>query len=83
MGKDGKFEALVSSIENPSSNEGIVELGTTDKEFCGVIDATYFKLDKGKKETFKLIVKDKGLYIGNEHLEYFIPLEAKLSHFNS
>jgi hypothetical protein len=83
IGKNGKFQVLVSSIENSSSDKGIIDIGETDREFNAVIKSSNLQLHKPKKgENYKLLVNKKGIvYIGNENLEYFIPTEAKLSKF--
>ena len=86
IGKNGKFSVVVSSVSptNPSYDEGIIELGDTDGEFSAVIRTTDFRLEKNKKQSnYRLLVNKRGVvFMGNESLEYYIPVDAKLSHFN-
>lgn len=84
VGRNGKFQVIVSSLSNPkATDQGVIDLGSTDEEFNAVIQAVNFRIEKNKKQVdYKLLVNRKGVvYIGNESLEYYIPTEAKFSKF--
>lgn len=75
--KDGKFYVSVSHADNPTSHIGSILLGDTDEEFLAVIKTNSMKI---LPDTYKLTISRKGyVYFGNDQLEYFIPVDKKLS----
>jgi hypothetical protein len=78
VGKDGKFLVQIhSGGMDRFSNNGSIELGTTDETFNATIGSELFKVPLNQ---YKVVVSRKGfVYLGNEVFEYFIPTDANHS----
>ena len=84
IGKDGKFQAVVSTMENPASDKGVIELGEIDANFTATILCANFRVEKTKNGgDYRLLInKTKGyVFLGSPSLEYFIPCESKYTRF--
>ena len=75
---DGKNVFLqTKSFDSPTSDAAKINIGETTEVFSAVIKAANLKI---LSSDYEAIISRKGfLYLGNETIEYIIPLERKLS----
>jgi hypothetical protein len=73
-GRNGKVSLVATDIDNPSSNEFDVEVGTTDKDFQFVFKADNLKFLSGD---YDVKISSKGIaHFKGETVQYWVATEA-------
>jgi hypothetical protein len=73
-GRNGKVSVVATDIDNPSSNEFDVEVGTTDKDFQFVFKADNLKFLSGD---YDVKISSKGIaHFKGETVQYWVATEA-------
>lgn len=73
-GRNGKVSLVATDIDNPSSNEFDVEVGTTDKDFQFVFKADNLKFLSGD---YDVNISSKGIaHFKGETVQYWVAIES-------